>query len=125
MTGPSMDELSAIDALTRVDLPEEEYTIPRTGLALTLRALTHDEALTLEEYGKKEDVTNAMYEQRMLALALMWPKMTGGQVKAWQRASPAGEINGVVKVVMRLSGMGEDAAKAAYKSVPEEPDSGE
>lgn len=121
----TMDELSAIDALTKVDLPEEEYEMPRLGISLTLRALTHDEALALEEYGKKDDVTNAMYEQRMLSLALVWPKMTGGQVKAWQKASAAGEINGVVKVVMRLSGMGPEEAKAAYKSVSDEPESGE
>lgn len=121
----SMDELSAIDALCRVDLPEEKHELPNRGLVLTLRGLSHDEGLSLEEYGKKEGITNAMYEQRMLSQAVVWPKMSAGQVKAWQKAASAGELNGVVEVVMRLSGMGKDAAKEAYKSVSGEPESGE
>jgi hypothetical protein len=123
----SMEESSAIDALLTVDLPEERYTIARQGkeIELQIRGLTHDEALALQEYSKKDDVTNALYEQRMLTHALLWPKMTGGQIKAWQKSSAAGEINDVVKIVMRLSGMEEDAAKNAYKSVSAEPESGE
>ena len=125
MTG--MDEAGAIAALLTVELPEETYTVSRQGseVALQIRGLTHDEALALQEYSKKDDVTNAMYEQRMLTQAVLWPKMTGGQIKAWQKSSAAGEINDVVKIVMRLSGMEEDSAKNAYKSVPEESESGE
>lgn len=125
MTG--MDEASAVDALLTVDLPEEAYTISRQGteIVLTLRGLTHDEALALQEYSKKDDVTNAAYEQRMLSQALLWPKMTAGQIRAWQKSSAAGEINAVVKIVMRLSGMEEDTAKSAYKSVSAESESGE
>lgn len=123
----TMEEAGAIDLLCTVDLPEETYTITRNGqeVELIVRGLSHDEALQMEEYGKKKDVTNAMYEQRMLGLALVWPKMTHGQVKAWQKSSAAGEINRVMKIVSRLSGMDEDSAKNAYKSVPSEPDAGE
>lgn len=123
----TMEEASAIDVLATVDLPEEEHVITRQGreVRLIIRGLTHDEALSLQEYAKGDSVTNAMYEQRMLSQAVAWPKMSTGQVKAWQKASPAGEINDVVKIVMRLSGMEEDAAKNAYKSVSGEPSSGE
>lgn len=120
-----MDELSAIDALCTVSLPEETYLIERNGLELIVRGLSHDEALELQEFSAKEGTTNAAYEQLMLSWAVIWPKMNKGQIKAWQKSSPAGEINEVVKVVRRLSGMDEDAAKNAYKSVPSESESGE
>ncbi len=123
----SMEEQSVIDALCVVDLPEETFTVTRQGKEheLVVRALTHDEALSLAEYSKKEDVTNAQYEQKMLALALVYPKMSTGQVKAWQKSSKAGEINGLVKLVQNLSGMGEESAKDAYKSAAGEPEPGE
>lgn len=121
----TMEEGSAIDALCAVDLAEEDYPVERLGLTLRIRALTHFEALEMQEYARKPDVTNAMYEQRMLSAAIVWPKMSAGQVKGWQKASPAGEINGVMKVVTRLSGMGAEEAKDAYKSDAGEPDAGE
>lgn len=124
----NMEEASAIDALCTVDLPEETYKIVRSSgreVELVIRGLSHDEALSLQEYGQKDDVTNGMYEQRMLSQAVVWPKMTAGQVKAWQKSSAAGEISGVVGVVRRLSGMDEEAAKDAYKSVSSEPEPGE
>lgn len=120
----SMEQQAAIDALCTVALPEEVFRVPRLNLELILRGLTHDEALALQEYSVKEKTTNAMYEQRMLSKALVWPEMTEGQIKAWQKASPAGEINDLVKVVQRLSGMDKESAKNAYKSVPDESDSG-
>lgn len=123
----SMEEQSVIDALCTVDLPEKTFVVTRQGREheLIVRALTHDEALSLQEFAKKEDVTNAMYEQRMISAALLYPKMSTGQVKAWQKSSKAGEINELMKLVQELSGMGEDSAKNAYKSVSGEPDPGE
>lgn len=121
----TMDEKSTLDALLAVDLPEEDYPLERLGITLRLRGLSHDEGLTLRDYGKKDEVTTAAYEQRMLAMALVFPKMSTGQVKAWQKASPAGEIDEVMRVVARLSGMLKDSAKDAYKSVSEEPGAGE
>lgn len=121
----SMDEAAAIDALSTVDLPEEDFPLERKGITLRLRALSHFEALEMQEFAKKPDVTNDMYEQKMLAKALVWPRMSTGQIKAWQRASAASEIDAVMRVVVRLSGLGEEAAKAAYKSVSDESDAGE
>lgn len=113
-----------IGQLTTVQLPEEAHEV-RPGLKVTVRALTRDEVLTLQEYGQKEETSNAQYEQSMLALALVSPKMTKNQIKAWQKASVATEIDGVVRRVMRLSGMIEDSVNEAYKSVRDEPEPGE
>lgn len=124
----SMEDLSLIDELTRVDLVEEDHTIYRSAgheIKIRFRALSHDEAMELAEYSKKEGVTNLMYEQRMLSQALVRPKMSATQVKAWQKSSPAGEIDAVVRSVMALSGMLPDSAKEAYKSVRDESEPGE
>lgn len=114
----TMDEQSAIAAMTAVDLPEEDFPLPRLKITLKLRGLSHLEALKLQEFGRKEDTTNEQYEQRMLSQAIVWPQMKPAQIKSWQAASPAGEIDDVMRVVMRLSGMDKEDAKNAYKSVP-------
>lgn len=126
-----MEEGNAIAALTTVDIPEEHYTITRRKdgkpqeIEIILRGLTHDEALALQEYSKQKDTDNAMYEQRMLRHAMVWPQMSVSQIKAWQKSSVAGELMDILSVVRRLSGMDEDSAKNAYKSVSEQPVSGE
>lgn len=121
----TMDEQSAIAAMTAVDLPEEDFPLPRLGITLKLRGLSHGEALELQEYSKEEGTTNAKYEQRMLSKALVWPQMKPKDVASWQTASPAGEIDDVMRVVMRLSGMTKEDAKTAYKSVSSGSEPGE
>lgn len=121
----TMDDKAMIDALSSVDLPEKDIPLDRLGITIVVRALSHDEALVLKDYGQKNEVTSAQYEQRMLSMALVTPKMSTGQIKAWQKASPAGELERVTSVVVALSGMGKDSAKEAYKSTPEEPGTGE
>lgn len=113
----TMDEQSAIAAMTAVDLPEEDFPLPRKGITLKLRGLSHGEALELKEYSQKEGTTDAKYEQHMLSKAVVWPTMKPKDVASWQNASPAGEIDDVMRVVMRLSGMSREDAKDAYKSV--------
>lgn len=121
----TMDEQSAIASLTEVDLPEEDFPLARKNITLKLRGLSHGEALELQEYSRKEGVTNAMYEQRMLSKALVYPQMKPKDVASWQNASPAGEIDDVMRVVMRLSGMSKEDAKNAYKSIPSGSEPGE
>lgn len=121
----TMDEQSAIAAMTAVDLPEEDFPLSRLSITLKLRGLSHGEALELQEYSKEEGTTNAKYEQRMLSKALVWPSMKPKDVASWQIASPAGEIDDVMRVVMRLSGMTKEDAKTAYKSVSSGSEPGE
>lgn len=121
----TMEEKAALDALLASSLPEEDYKIERLGITLRLRGMSHEEALALREFGRKDEVTTAQYEQRMLALTVLFPPMKPSDVKAWQKSSPAGEIDAVTRVIARLSGMLEDSAKEAYKSVSAEPGTGE
>lgn len=121
----TMDEKSAIDAMTAVCLPEEDYVLKRLGITLRIRGLSHAEGLALRDYAEDKTVSTAKYEQRMLSAALIFPKMTEKDVAAWQRAAPSGEMGEVMRVVGRLSGLLKDSAKEAYKSIPAESGPGE
>lgn len=90
----------------------ETVEIPGVG-EVKVRALTRGEALSFK--GQTEDVR--LFEQKILALAMVEPTMSEEDIKAWQDASPAGELDTVFSVVLRLSGMEKHADKAAYKSV--------
>lgn len=90
---------------------EEEKVELKAG-AVTIRSLSREEALMYA--GKKLDAAEA--ERKLLAKAMVDPEMSEQDVAAWQKASPAGEIQKVFTAVVRLSGMEESSAKEAYKS---------
>lgn len=80
---------------------------------VTVRGLTRYEFAML---GKRYPEPCAEQEQATLALTMIDPEMTEDDIAAWQKASPATEINKVATEVNRLSGIGRGAEKEAYKS---------
>lgn len=98
-------------------IPREDIEIPGRG-TITVRGLSRIELLLA---GKLSDEGAAAMERRMLAFAMVDPEMTEEDVKRWQNASRAGEIQPVIAKVNELSGIGKDAQKEAYKSLREEP----
>lgn len=100
------------DLLLKARLPEGEHDIPGVG-TVRFRALTRGEAL--EIVGK--ELPYGEMERKLLAAALLDPKLTADEVKAWQDAAPAGELEPICSAIQKLSGLEEVAAKAAYKSV--------
>lgn len=102
------------EALLKKRFGEEVVEIPGVG-EVRVRALTRGEALAFKD--RTDDV--ARFEQQILALAMVEPQMSEQDIAAWQDASPAGELDGVFRVVLRLSGMEAKADKAAYKSAGE------
>lgn len=99
-------------------LPREDVEIPGVG-TVTVRGLSRAELLLA---GKLSDQGAAAMERRMLAFAMVDPEMSEGDVERWQGACPAGEIQPIVAAVNRLSGIGKDAEKEAYKSLRGESD---
>lgn len=88
----------------------EDVEVPGVG-TVTVRGLTRSEALSIR--GIELDELEA--EAQLLALAMVEPKLTEDDVRAWQEASPAGEIGVVTAAVLKLSGMTADAPKEAVK----------
>jgi len=107
-----------IAELLKPRCPSEEYEIPGVG-TITVRGLTRLEAINMQ--GMKGVATQ---ERFMLVCGLVDPILTEADAAAWQRNSPAGELEPVTNLITRLSGMGPGADKEAYKSLPSQSDDG-
>lgn len=56
----------------------------------------------------------------MLVGGVITPKITPDNAKTWQRITLAGEIERITRKIYELSGMEDDAQKAAFKSTADE-----
>jgi hypothetical protein len=73
-----------------------------------VRPLSRAEALAIQGV----EMAPAEMERRLLAAAMVAPKLTEDEVGVWQENSPAGELDPVGEAILRLSGMSKDAAKS-------------
>lgn len=89
---------------------EQEIEIDGVG-SVRIRALTRAEVLSIK--GREFDAADL--ERKLLAMAMLEPKLTEDEVKQWQEASTAGELQEVADAVIKLSGMEKIAAKEAYR----------
>lgn len=87
----------------------EDVEVPGVG-TVQVRPLSRAEAHEL----RGKEMAEVEMEIRLLSLALVEPKLTADDVKAWQAVAPAGQIDPVIKAIMRLSGMEKQAAKATF-----------
>jgi hypothetical protein len=87
---------------------------------ITVRGLSRFELLLAGKNAGEQGT--AVMEQHMLSMAMVDPEMTTEDVKAWQKASPAGEIMPVVNLVNRLSGVGQGADKSRVPEAGERSD---
>lgn len=103
-----------------VDLTEaEDVTISRG--VVRVRGLSRYEIMMCAN----PDFPNLVKEQKQLSLAMLEPNMSEADVDLWQRTPGAfRDIQTVVEAVNRLSAVGKDAQKAAYKSDGGGPDAG-
>jgi hypothetical protein len=101
-------------------LDEEEFEVEGVG-TIVIRALSRFEVLQIQKV-MGDDKGTAAKERALLAMAMVDPPMSEGDVGKWQKASKAGEIEPVTARVMELSGMMPGADKAAYKEFEASPD---
>lgn len=97
------------ELLFKPRLPEEDVEIEGVG-TVRVRGLSRIEAIHVQA------AKGAEQERRILALGMVEPALTEDEVKLWQKASPAAEIEKVAGRITVLSGLAEDSAKTAYKS---------
>ncbi len=103
-------------AQTASGFPEDEVTIPGVG-TVTVRGLSRFEARLVQ--GVENE---AAMERKMLALAMIDPKITEAIAGEWQKISNALELEAVTEKISELSGMKPDAAKDAVKEFEADPD---
>lgn len=87
-----------------------------SGDEIRVRGLSRTEVLELRKLPGDE------FEPALLALGVVEPTLTSEEVREWQDASPAQEIELVFRKISDLSGMGVNSPKEAYKSLRQEPD---
>lgn len=100
--------------ITKADLAtprlnEDDVEIPGVGL-VRVRALSRLEAATLPETNKADR------EAHILAMGMITPKMSVTEIKGWQAAAPAGELDPVAQRIGELSKLLETSGTDAYKS---------
>jgi hypothetical protein len=99
-------------------LPEADVDLPGGMGVVRVRGLSRAEALEVQ---KIADAGTLMLERRMLALAMVRPRMSEGKVREWQEVAPAGELEPVTDKVQELSGMAETSAKDIYRRLDADP----
>jgi len=66
----------------------------------------------------------AVAEAKIVALGMVDPPMSEGEVRQWQKAAPGGELEPVVAKIRDLSGLGEGAQKSRVPGVRDDTGSG-
>ncbi|MCG3757371.1 hypothetical protein [Amycolatopsis sp. Poz14] len=94
-------------ALFAKRLEERDVDVPGVG-TVRVRSLSRAEALSL----RGKEMGAVKMERVLLSLAMVHPRLTEDEVKQWQEAAPAGELNTVQEVILDLSGMNKEAAKS-------------
>lgn len=110
-----MNILSKEELLANRGLPEDVIEIPELGGAVRVRGLSRKEFLRLNEGDDGFD-----FEDRALAAGMLEPKLTLEEVSHLRDISPGMELQKVFMRINELSGVGKEAAKAAYKSAGEQ-----
>lgn len=105
------------ELLFKPRVPEADVDIPGIGI-VRVRGLTRAEAMIIQSVKGTEAI-----ERKMLHFAMVDPKLTEAEAGMWQKASTVGELEAVTRKIQELSGMGEAADRAAYKSLGDESDS--
>lgn len=110
---PLADKALLTGRTGRDPLPERDVTIFVNGRPVTVRVrgLSRAEVLALQ---KHTGSGRGLLEIKMLALAMVNPRMTEGDVREWQEAAPAGELEPVTDAVEELSGVNDGAERAIY-----------
>jgi hypothetical protein len=101
-----LEKLLAARADTPSGLPEDDVEVPSMG-TVRVRGLSRDEV-----FGTQQISSTAARERKVLALAMISPRMTEAQAGKWQLVSPAGEIEPVTDKIHELSGLAEGASKS-------------
>lgn len=90
-------------------LPRAEVELP-SGMCVEVRGVT------LDELRRIQDSTEEVWATAYLTVGLVAPELTPEEVAAWVASAPAGDPATAATKIQELSGLLENAAKAAYKS---------
>lgn len=104
------------DLLFKSRLDEADVDIPGVG-TVRVRGLSRVEVIAMRKATDNDPDTldgkrALVIERKLIAAAMVDPKLTESEVARWQDAAPAGELEPVTARISELSGMVEGASKS-------------
>lgn len=105
------------DALFERRLPVEEYQLPGGIGSIKIRGLNRAEAIRVEA-----SPDTAARDLIIFMAGVVEPKLTAAEVRQWQDAWPAGELEDISRRIAELSGLLKEQAKEVIKTFRDEPD---
>lgn len=120
------DDLLAKRADTASGLPEDDVEVPFLGGWVTVRGLRRDEVIGVRQAADNDPQTLdgkrvLVLERKMMALAMIQPRMSESKIAQWQTTAVAGELTPVTDKIQELSGMTEGASKSGVPGAGERP----
>ena len=109
---------ASLQGLLARRLPTKVLDVPGVG-QITIRGMTRLETLAMG----KGDMDLAARERMMLVTAMVDPEIDNRDARAWQEASPAGELEAITNEIARLSGMLREQQKEETVRFPDGPES--
>lgn len=116
------------ETLFKPRLNEAEVDIPGVG-TVRVRGLSRVEVMSIRTAADNDPATldgkrAVVLERKMVALAMVDPKLSETEVARWQDAAPAGELEPVTDKISELSGLSEGASKSGVPTARERPGPG-
>lgn len=117
------------ELLFKTRLAEADVDVPGVG-TVRVRGLSRAEVMAIRKATDNDPATLdgqrvLVLERKMISLAMVDPKLTEAEVKLWQDAAPAGELQPVADRIQELSGLAEGATKSGVQSDGIGPGSGD
>lgn len=113
-------------ALLKKRLPQAKVDIEGLG-EVTVRGLTRAEVLHVREATDNENMDGdraLVLERKLLAVAMVDPKLTEDEVGQWQEMVTPGELEPVIEKLQELSGLLPGSSKSSLYRVRERSGSG-
>jgi hypothetical protein len=100
------------ESLIKQRADSEDLLLP-SGLLVLVRGLSRGEVFMLQKSRADGGIkTEQAWEQRMVALAMIQPKLTEDQVMEWQQGPAGGDMEVLTDKIKDLSKLGQGADKS-------------
>lgn len=118
-----MTEYASPEALITQRADETDHTLP-SGALVRVRGLSRGETYMMRKSKADGGIKDeAAWERRLVALALVQPKLTEEQVGEWQRGPAGGDMEDLTQKIQELSKLDDGADKSGVSGAGDEPGS--
>lgn len=108
------------EQLTKQRAGEEDLLLP-SGMLVRVRGLSRGEVFMMQKSRADGGIkTEQAWEQRMVSLALLQPRLTEEQVMDWQQGPAGGDMEDLTRKIQYLSKLDDGADKSGVPGTGDE-----